>query len=691
MAPVNFKLTEPDGLTRRIVFAGKPSWKTFAERVELLFGIPFEKVSVSYVDADNDKVTLSSQEELDDFYATSYTDGQAIRFTVQNLPIARLQRTLSRKQSRNTIGMGAFDIEDDWQTLPMPPISELQGLFLPNIPTEGQTHGFVETLDSDRDTAKDEGIIHHESFPSSPSSSSYILPVGSLDKGKQKAVFDDDVSSTRSVLGEDAPPKPPVHVYDFQTPKASDGALDYLCEPAESTPKVDPQMPNTAAGQAEEANTAAAGNSKSDPSERPLPNFSGTNTNASTSFFNDLTSFFTTFSDVIAAHPELSEGLRNILRNTLNGTYWHVHRDDLSQAVHDITRETGVAAEALRKEAEEAARRRVADALGGVFRSLSDTLQSANTNVPHSTSPQSTSGQEPVKLVPVEEVPSRPSAPDVTEFNPRMRQGPGHWRHQVHRGSPLPCPPPFIPFHNPYPNFHVPPPPPFDGSFRSFSNWPPPPPPQFSGHYPPGPSSPAGPYFTPPPPTPHMETSVPNKPTPQELRAQVDEAKARYRAEKEKYRLDREERRKGREMRDQTVAAELNTPASPSPFVRPTTPVIAVQGRNNQPSYEVVSRRNTHLGHGSSTRRQGYGFEHSDLRTRTINRIAKRLADMGFSESTHPDLIRKINVQIPIGGAVRHDSEDDIVTTLLEDLLATSPRTPAASGSGAREIPGAWH
>ncbi|KAG6879110.1 hypothetical protein C0992_005087, partial [Termitomyces sp. T32_za158] len=563
MAPVNFKLTEPDGLTRRVVFSDKPSWSTFAQKVELLFGIPFEQVSVSYIDADKDQVTLSSQEELDDFYATSYTDGQAVKFTVQNLPIARLQRTLSRNQSRNTIGIGAFDIEDDWQTLPMPPTSELQGLFLPNVFSEGQTHGFVETLDSDRDTTiKDVGSSHRERSISSASSSPFIPSIGSLDKGKQKAVSEDDVSSTGSVIGEDAPPKPPVHVFDFQTPITPDAAFDYPCAPAESTPKADPQTLNNAGVQVVDVDQDATSNSKDGPTGCALPIQNDSDSTASTSFLNDLNSFFTTFSNVIVAHPELSEGMRNILRNTLNGTYWQAHRDNMTQAVHDLARETGDAAEALRKETEDAARRRVTDALGGVFRSLSDTLQPPHLNVSSSSGPASTQSTKKLEAVkPVRnETPTRPSAPGApSESNPRERQGSGHWGHMGHRGAPLPCPPPFIPFRNPFPHLHVPPPPPFDESFRNFTSWPPPPPLQFPSHYPPWPPSPVGPYRAPPGPPPTMETSTPHtsKPTPQELRAQVDEAKARYRAEKEKYRLDREERRHGRTMRAQAVMDEL--------------------------------------------------------------------------------------------------------------------------------------
>lgn len=66
---------------------------------------------------------------------------------------------------------------------------------------------------------------------------------------------------------------------------------------------------------------------------------------------------------------------------------------------------------------------------------------------------------------------------------------------------------------------------------------------------------------------------------------------------------------------------------------------------------------------------------------------------MGFTENAYPDLPTKIRAQIPTSGVVSKDAEDDIVTTMLEELLAMSPKPPAHStfASGDRDIPGAWH
>lgn len=63
---------------------------------------------------------------------------------------------------------------------------------------------------------------------------------------------------------------------------------------------------------------------------------------------------------------------------------------------------------------------------------------------------------------------------------------------------------------------------------------------------------------------------------------------------------------------------------------------------------------------------------------------------MGFTENAYPDLPSKIKAQIPASGVVSKDAEDDIVTTMLEELLAMSPK-PSAFASGDRDIPGAWH
>ena len=67
---------------------------------------------------------------------------------------------------------------------------------------------------------------------------------------------------------------------------------------------------------------------------------------------------------------------------------------------------------------------------------------------------------------------------------------------------------------------------------------------------------------------------------------------------------------------------------------------------------------------------------------------------MGFTENAYPNLPSRIKDLLDVNKPVTKDGEDDIVTTLLEDLLATTPQPPATAGPGPRDdrnIPGAWH
>ena len=66
---------------------------------------------------------------------------------------------------------------------------------------------------------------------------------------------------------------------------------------------------------------------------------------------------------------------------------------------------------------------------------------------------------------------------------------------------------------------------------------------------------------------------------------------------------------------------------------------------------------------------------------------------MGFSGNAYPTLQEKIKAQMPPSGTtISKEAEDDVVTTLLEELLApTSSRSNVASGSGQRDMAEAWH
>ncbi|KAI0706124.1 hypothetical protein BC835DRAFT_1409755 [Cytidiella melzeri] len=100
MSPTLFKFLNPsDGLTRRVVFTEHPAWHELSTKLESLYGIPKDRVGVSYVDSDRDVVIVSSDEELKHFYnfASIPFQGEwenavkAIRFTVRTLGAGRVQ------------------------------------------------------------------------------------------------------------------------------------------------------------------------------------------------------------------------------------------------------------------------------------------------------------------------------------------------------------------------------------------------------------------------------------------------------------------------------------------------------------------------------------------------------------------------------------------------------------------------
>jgi hypothetical protein len=61
---------------------------------------------------------------------------------------------------------------------------------------------------------------------------------------------------------------------------------------------------------------------------------------------------------------------------------------------------------------------------------------------------------------------------------------------------------------------------------------------------------------------------------------------------------------------------------------------------------------------------------------------------MGFTEGTYPNLSGKVMDQLLVHPPITKDAEDDIVTTMIEELIpTTSVVTP---GNSSRDIPGAW-
>ncbi|KAF8899033.1 hypothetical protein BD779DRAFT_1486702 [Infundibulicybe gibba] len=550
---VLFKLNKRDGLTRRITFPTRPSWHALATRIETLYTIPRDKLGVSYIDSDQEEVTLSSEEELQDFYHVSHKPGEVIKFFVRDLTSSRDNKPgLDPSGFRNTFGQGSDSIFDaEWQ---YPTMADLGGIFISKPPESDHPHAFVEVVDSD--ISADLNDVRKSSAKNSDASStiSSRLPNTSnpVDKGKGKAMSTTGISSTGSVLGENAPPKHPVHVYDVAN-ITQDTTAPIV---AHSTPKPTPSYLTPPVHVTREVPSAQV---VDDPPLASIDPVAPQRVPASLS----------------------NDGIRNIVRNASNGTYWAGQREAVSQAANDV----GQAVDEIRRGVEEEASRKIAAAIDGMLRSLSEITGPTAGNPNHG---------EP--WVP----PSQPSRPTRrhsgmgTSISPRLVRcwtpSTNSYNESWMRGRQFPR-----------------------SGLSSWQHPPPVPPPPMSAHgdhnpaFPNTPVAPREPPPPPPPPRPWLQPDLASshigqpaaeplhpKPSPRELRAQVEAARLLYKAEKERYRQEREARRN--EKGFSSGSAKRMQPA----------PNIVSNARGQYPQLEMVSvpprRHNTHLGHSSARR-----------------------------------------------------------------------------------------
>ena len=488
MASVHFKLSMSDGLTRRISFPTRPSWPELAARIHSLCNIPRNRLAVSYLDSDGDEVTLSSEEELRDFYDSdvdnSIQENQPIRFRVVELGSLRdndnFMEPISPQQSstRNTFGRPTPFVFVDHDHLPF------GDLFVPS-PLDrdmDSPHAFVEVVDEDGDKEKDFTDI--------------VSPSPSEDKGKGRdfrVSVSDDISSSPSVIANETPRKPPIHVQVHGLRPMNSGTFGP--PPAASTPPREsvastprPLLPGESP---EEAENDLPG-SFPDP---PTPELDAP-IDPNVSLSNDLASLLDSLNSMFLEHPDVGQHLRALFRNVGNGAYWNTHRDSMAQVAEDIQRvardaQSAVAmgqemARNMRQQAQQEAARRVTESVGNILRAFGATeneLPPSDANVPGFTQmPSSTNVGPPPPPV------GAGSAPAWNQFRPFPAPSSG-----PQRADPSP-----------------------------------------SATHPPNVS-----YYT-------ASTNREVRPSTSELKASLEAAKAHYKAEKERYRQEQENRRRER-------------------------------------------------------------------------------------------------------------------------------------------------
>lgn len=704
MTSVHFKLSISNGLTRRISFPTRPSWNELAARIQALYNIPLGRLGVSYVDSDGDEVTLSSEEELRDFYDTVDIGkgSQLIKFRVVELSSGRVAEFMAepttpppRSSFRNTFGgPSPLVLEDqDWERLP------LGGLYIPSLDREADSsHAFVEVMDDEveKDNGSRAGVE--------------TLPIEGANIGKNRNLrtsVEDDVSSSTSVIAEETPTKPPIHV-QVHGLRPMDSSI-FGSPPDASTPAHESVTPTpTALPTLSRGPKAHQGSTGSFP-DPPTPELDGS-IDPNIPLSNDLASLLNSLNSMFVDHPEVGQHLRTLLRNVGNGSYWNEQRDAVVRVAEDIQRvardaQTAVAmgaqevhrrtvheARQVHQQAQQEAARRVTEAVGNVLRIFgagdagpaSGPGASPGATVPQApgvipSSPTETHTSVPPGGFPLHyaspsvanawNLPSQPSLPTgstpSTAFPPPLQSG-------------VPPPPRIVP---PLPLVN-------EGRAPAWNQFKP-----FSGQSPDILS--AGPSFGVAPPEVSYYTASANRrtrPGASELRASLEDAKANYKAKKEEYRREQEARR-----RDRRVGKEGVTDSPISPVAQPaevytsgpvgssdagtsrrmdpatTTPPPITQiisnARGGFPQLEMVN-----MPRSLTKQREDrtYGEDEGD-KARHIDTVVERLEGMGFLEDTYPTLRTVVESHLPSDGTrITKEVEFDVMSEVLERLLETS-------------------
>lgn len=412
MASVHFKLSMSDGLTRRISFPTRPSWTELATRLHSLCNIPRNRLAVSYVDSDGDEVTLSSEEELRDFYDSNVDNAiqgnQLIRFRVVELGSLRdadnFMEPISPQQSstRNTFGRPTPFVYMDHDHLPF------GDMFIPSsLDREVDSpHAFVEVVEDDGEKEKEFTDI--------------VTPSPSEDKGKARdfrVSVSDDVSSSDSVIADETPRKPPIHVQVHGLRPMDSGTFGP--PPAASTPtreSITPTPRSVPSGESHEEAQRDLPGSFPDP---PTPELD-VPTDPNVSLSNDLASLLDSLNSMFLEYPEVGHHLRALFGNVSDGSYWTAHRDSMARVAEEIRRvsrdaQSAVAmgaqemARNVRQRAQQEAARRVTESVGNILRAfgangnepssnvsiLGSTQMSSSTNV-RSPPPPVVAGSAPV-------------------------------------------------------------------------------------------------------------------------------------------------------------------------------------------------------------------------------------------------------------------------------------------------------
>ncbi|KAF8516698.1 hypothetical protein BU17DRAFT_50673, partial [Hysterangium stoloniferum] len=391
---MQFKLIQkdPDSLARLVTFHDAPTWEVLSNRIEELYGIPARRVGVAYMDRQvkdrRDEITISTNQELQEYYTTiPPVSTHAIKFTVRILGVPRPRSTATAK-------VPLFDMADEeWQRVPLSVFTPT-GYPLPHddaVNPHRSSTAYVETVEDEVEARGDDQPSSSESEPEQLHGDEGFFNVeGDEDKHSKHDV--DSVassysaaSSVVSVLNNNLPDKQPVHVYDFDGDRRKPAVSERPEDPA--TPIIVYHHSPAPVEDLSAENPPLTSTFGTAPAPAPTP---------APSLTNDVATLLTALTDAFNTHSELSEGLRNIVHNASQGVYWNNAQEmrdtlindaldardtvmrEVAQARDSVMNDAARTVEGVASQAHDEAGRRVAEALGGIFRALGSAIGSGS-------------------------------------------------------------------------------------------------------------------------------------------------------------------------------------------------------------------------------------------------------------------------------------------------------------------------
>ncbi|KAF9508907.1 hypothetical protein BS47DRAFT_190193 [Hydnum rufescens UP504] len=319
-----------NGHTRRLTHPDPPTWEWLAAKVSELYKIPRDDVALSYVDAEEDQVTLSTQEELEDYFTNFHRRGETARFTVQNISTPPVTQVADEDD-------GARDVDpleaEEWHKVDAESKSldvfGLDGLW---AGLGGLNPNYFSIVTTPSPSSRFQGpdlIIQQPVNLMSPSTATLIRMEGDISdaEGEAEKPTPRLEKSKGKEVGFDEHPTVTTNVPDAQSLRAAEadpaasgatiGKVETTMPPPAQPPVEDPPLPTFGTVPVTPVSAPAAG--APGPPDPTVASAGPPNT-ANTA--QDVAALLQALTTAFVTNPELAEGVRKIIRLATDPTYF---------------------------------------------------------------------------------------------------------------------------------------------------------------------------------------------------------------------------------------------------------------------------------------------------------------------------------------------------------------------------------